>query len=169
MPVVLAPLDWVCLAVLLVSLLIGAWRGLVVEVVSLASWIAAFVLAQWFAPDAAARLPMAGAGEPVRYAAGFVLVFVATLFAGALIGFVVSKLLSAVGLGFLNRLLGALFGTLRGVLLILAATVVVGMTPWRSSPTWQESVGTRWATAALGILKPVLPQEFGKYLPTKES
>ena len=169
MPVVLAPLDWVCLAVLLVSLLIGAWRGLVVEVVSLASWIAAFVLAQWFAPDAAARLPMAGAGEPVRYAAGFVLVFVATLFAGALIGFVVSKLLSAVGLGFLSRLLGALFGTLRGVLLILAATVVVGMTPWKSSPTWQESVGTRWATAALGILKPVLPQEFGKYLPTKES
>jgi membrane protein required for colicin V production len=162
----LASLDWICIAVLVISLLVGAWRGLVVEVVSLASWLAAFVLAQWFAPDAAARLPMAGAGEPVRYAAGFVLVFVATLFAGALIGFVVSKLLSAVGLGAINRLLGALFGVLRGVLLILAATVVVGMTPWKSSPMWQESVGARWATVALGVLKPVLPQEFGKYLPS---
>jgi membrane protein required for colicin V production len=165
-PAVIAPLDWVCIAVLAISMLVGAWRGLVVEVVSLASWVAAFVLAQWFAPDAAARLPMAGAGEPVRYAAGFVLVFVATLVAGALIGFVVSKLLSAVGLGFINRLLGALFGVLRGMVLILAATVVVGMTPWKSAPAWQASVGARWATAALGILKPVLPQEFGKYLPS---
>ena len=163
MPTVLAPLDWICIAVLAISLLVGAWRGVVVEVVSVASWLAAFVLAQWFAPDAAARLPMAGAAEPVRYVAGFVLVFVATLFAGALIGFVVSKLLSAVGLGAINRLLGALFGVLRGVLLIFAATVVVGMTPWKSLPTWQESVGARWATAALGVLKPVLPQEFGKY------
>ena len=166
MPAVLAPLDWICIAVLALSLLIGAWRGLVVEVVSLASWVAAFVLAQWFAPDAAARLPMAGAGEPMRYAAGVVLVFVATLIAGALIGFVISKLLSAVGLGALNRLLGALFGVLRGVVVILAATVLVCMTPWKSSATWQASVGARWATAALGILKPVLPQEFGKYLPT---
>jgi membrane protein required for colicin V production len=155
-----------CLAVLLVSLLVGAWRGLVVEVVSLVAWVAAFILAQWFAPDAAAWLPMGTASEVVRYAAGFVLVFVATLFAGALVGFLISKLLSAVGLGAINRLLGALFGVLRGVVLILAAAVVIGMTPWKSSSSWQESVGARWATAALGILKPVLPQEFGKYLPT---
>jgi membrane protein required for colicin V production len=159
-------LDWICIAVLLISLLVGAWRGLVVEVVSLLSWLAAFVLAQWFAPTVAAMLPMAGATEVVRYAAGFVLVFVATLFAGALIGFMVSKLLSAVGLGLLNRLLGAGFGLLRGVVLILAATVVVGMTPAKSSAAWGASTGVRWASAALGILKPVLPQEFGKYLPT---
>lgn len=162
----IAPLDWICAAILLASLLVGAWRGLVVEVMSLLSWVAAFILAQWFAPDAAALLPMGNASEAARYAAGFVLVFVATLFAGALIGFVLSKLLSAVGLGFINRLLGALFGLLRGVVLILAATVVVGMTPWKTSAAWQESLGARWATAALGILKPVLPQEFGKYLPT---
>lgn len=162
----LAPLDWICIAVLLVSLLVGAWRGLVVEVLSLASWIAAFFLAQLLAPDVAQRLPMAGAAEPVRYAAGFVLVFIATLVVGALMGFVVSKLLSAVGLGALNRLLGALFGVLRGVVLILAATVVVKMTPWATSPDWQASVGAQWADQALGLLKPLLPQEFGKYLPS---
>lgn len=162
----LAPLDWICVAILLTSLLVGAWRGLVVEVLSLASWVAAFFLAQLLAPDVAAKLPMAGAAEPVRYAAGFVLVFVATLVAGALVGFVVSKLLSAVGLGALNRLLGAAFGVLRGVVLILAATVVVKMTPWSTSTSWQESVGARWASEALVVLKPMLPQEFGKYLPS---
>lgn len=159
-------LDWVCLAVVLVSMLVGAWRGLVVEVLSVVSWLAAFVLAQWFAPDMAALLPMAGAAESVRYAAGFVVVFVATLFAGALVGFLVSKLMSAVGLGAINRMLGALFGVLRAIVLILAATVVVGMTPFKASDTWQASAGARWATAALEILKPVLPQEFGKYLPS---
>lgn len=162
----LAPLDWIALAVLLGSLLVGAWRGFVVEVISVASWVVAFVLAQWFAPDVATKLPMSGAGEQARYAAGFVLVFVATLFVGALIGFVVSKLLSVVGLGAINRLLGALFGVLRGVVLILAATVVVGMTPFKTSSAWQASVAARWANEALGTLKPVLPQEFGKYLPT---
>ena len=162
----LAPLDWIALGVMLASMLVGAWRGLVVEVLSLVSWLAAFVLAQWFAPEAAAMLPMAGAGEQVRYAAGFVLVFVATLFAGALIGFALSKLLSAVGLGAINRLLGALFGALRGVVLILAATVVIGMTPWKTAPAWQASVAGHWATDALVTLKPLLPQEFGKYLPS---
>ena len=162
----IAPLDWIFLAVLLASLLVGAWRGLVVEVMSLVAWLAAFILAQMFAPDAAALLPMGQASEPMRYAAGFVLVFVATLFAGALIGFVVSKLLSAVGLGAINRLLGALFGALRGVVLILAATVVVGMTPVKTSPAWQSSVGAQWSTSALGHLKPFLPQALAKYLPT---
>ena len=166
MAAALAPPDWVCIAVLALSLLIGVWRGLVVEVLSWLAWLAAFVLAQWFAPELAAMLPMSGAAEPARYAAGFVLVFIATLLAAALLGLVLSKLLSAVGLGAINRLLGALFGLMRGVVLILAATVVVGMTPWKSAPLWQSSVGARWATALLGTLKPVLPQEFGKYLPT---
>ena len=162
----LAPLDWIAVAVVVASMLVGAWRGLVVEVMSVVSWAVAFVLAQWFAPDVAMKLPMAGAGESVRYAAGFVLVFVATLFAGALIGFLVSKLLSVVGMGAINRLLGSLFGLLRAFLLILAATAVVGMTPWKTSDSWQASVSVHWATAVLKVLKPVLPQEFGKYLPS---
>lgn len=162
----LAPLDWIWLAVLLASFLVGAWRGLVVEVMALVTWVAAFILAQWFAADAAALLPMDQAAEVARYAAGFVLVFVATLVAGTLIGFVVSKLLSVVGLGALNRLLGALFGVLRGGVLVLAVTVLVGLTPWKSSPTWTTSTGVQWATVALGLLKPVLPPAFGKYLPS---
>jgi membrane protein required for colicin V production len=61
--------------------------------------------------------------------------------------------------------LGAAFGLLRGVVLLLAFAVVFGMTPMVKGPLWQESTGARVATAALQGLKPVLPQEFGKYLP----
>lgn len=162
----LATLDWVALAVLTVSLLVGAWRGLVVEVISVLSWVAALLLAQWFAADVGARLPMAGATSSVRYVAGFAVLVVATLLAGALLGFLLSKLLSVAGMGPVNRLLGAMFGLLRAVLLILVATAVVGMTPWKSAPLWQASVGARWATSALGLLRPVLPQAFAPYLPS---
>ncbi len=161
----MAVLDWVFLGVLVASLLLGAWRGLVFEVLSLAAWAVAFVFAQWFAPDVAAMLPMAGAGDAVRYAAGFVLTFILAVFAGGLIAALVKRLMSAVGLAPVDRALGAAFGLVRGVIILLAATVVIAMTPLKSSGWWQESVGAGVSSAVLKGLKPVLPQEFGKYLP----
>src|SRR5688572_8775274 len=103
----MAALDWVFVAVLAVSLLVGAWRGLVYEVLSVVSWLAAFVIAQWLAPEAAAWLPLSGYAEPVRYAAGFVVVFIAVVFAGALLAWVTKKLVEAVGLRPVDRTLGA--------------------------------------------------------------
>ncbi len=158
-------LDWIFIAVLVVSLVVGAWRGLVYELLSLANWIAAFVLAQWFAPDVAHYLPLGGATEVVRYAAGFVVVFIAALFAGGLIAFLVRKLIAAVGLRPVDRVLGSVFGLVRGLVVLLALTVVAGMTPVVKSPWWQESTGADIATVILKGLKPVLPVEFGKYLP----
>jgi membrane protein required for colicin V production len=161
---VISVLDWAFLAILLMSFLIGAWRGLVYELLSLASWAAAFVLAQWFAPDVAQKLPMAGAGESVRYAAGFGLTFVVAVFAGGLIAALIKKLISAVGLAPMDRVLGAVFGLVRGLVVLLAITVVVAMTPLKTSVWWTESTGAGTLGAVLRGLKPVLPQEFAKYL-----
>lgn len=161
MPVV----DWIFGAVLLASLVLGAWRGLVYEVLSVLSWGAAFVLAQWLAPDVGARLPMSGATEIIRYAAGFVLVFIATLFTVGLVAWGVKKLVESVGLRPVDRVLGAMFGLVRGVILLLAATVVMEMTPFKSGVWWQESTGVDVSRTVLRGLKPMLPGEFGKYLP----
>lgn len=159
-------LDWIFLGVLLVSLLLGAWRGLMFELLSAVSWMAAFVLAQWFAPDVAQKLPMAGSGEAVRYAAGFALVFVLSVFAGGLLAKLVQKLFAAVGLQSADRALGAAFGLVRGVVLLLATTVVIGMSPMKSSAWWKESLGAEISMATLKGLKPALPEEFGRYLPS---
>mgnify|MGYP002350552471 CR=1 FL=1 len=161
----MAVLDWIFLAVLLVSMVVGAWRGLVYEMLSLANWMAAFVLAQWFGPAAAEWLPLAGATEVVRFLAGFVVVFVAALFVGGLLAFLIRKLVAAMGLRPVDRVLGAAFGVVRGAVVLLAFTVVVGMTPMKAGPWWQESTGARIATVVLQGLKPLMPQEFGKYLP----
>ena len=158
-------LDWIFVAVLVVSLVVGAWRGLVYELLSVVNWSAAFVLAQWFAPVVAQWLPLAGASEVVRYAVGFVAMFVAALFAGGLMAFLIRKLVAAVGLRPVDRVLGAMFGLVRAVVILLALTVVAGMTPMVKSPWWQESTGAGIATVVLHGLKPVLPEDFGKYLP----
>lgn len=158
-------LDWVFAGVLLASFLLGAWRGLVYEVLSVVSWIAAFILAQVFAPDVARWLPMGQAPEAAKYAAAFLLVFIGVVFAGGLLAWLTKKLVEAVGLRPVDRALGAGFGLLRGALLLMAIAIVVNMSPLRRDEWWTESKGAAMSTAAVKSLKPVLPERFGQYLP----
>ena len=156
--------DWAMLGVLVFSMLLGAWRGLVYEVLSVLGWAASFYAAQWFAPQVAELLPLQSASEPVRYAAAFVLVFVVAVFAAGLLAFLLKKLVEAIGLRPVDRTMGALFGLLRGLILLLAAAVVMDMTALKSSPWWQDSRGAALLTGTLNGLKPVLPEQFAKYL-----
>ena len=158
-------LDWVFIGVLAASFLLGAWRGLVYEVLSVISWIAAFIVAQWLAPDVAALLPISGAGETVRYAAAFVLVFIVVVFAGGLAAWMIKRLVQAVGLRPVDRTLGAGFGLIRGAVLLMAVAVVINMSPFRGADWWTESQAAGVSIAAVKKLKPVLPEQFGQYLP----
>lgn len=161
----MAVFDWVFLGVLLASVLLGAWRGLVFEVLSLLSWVAAFVLAQWFAADLGARLPMGGASDVLRYAAGFVLLFVVTIMIGGLFAALFKKVMSSVGLRPADRILGAVFGAARGLLLLLLVTLLLAMTPMSNSAMWRESVGVRLCIEVLMQIKPALPREFEPFMP----
>ena len=160
----MAAVDWIFLAVLVLSMLLGAWRGLVYEVLSVLGWAASFYIAQVFAPQVASLLPMQSVSEPVRYTAGFVLVFIASAFAAGLLTFMLKKLIEAIGLRPIDRTLGAAFGLVRGVILLLAAAVVMNMTALQQSAWWQESKGAVALAATLKGLKPVLPEQFAKYL-----
>jgi membrane protein required for colicin V production len=156
--------DWAFAGVLLVSLIIGAWRGLVYEVLSVLGWALSFYLAQWFAPQVATMLPLQSASDPVRYAAAFVLVFIVSVFLAGLLAVMFKKLVEAIGLRPVDRTLGAAFGAVRGLILLLAVTVVVNMTALKGSLWWQESAGAGVLTATVQGLKPVLPEQFAKYL-----
>ena len=160
----LMPVDWVFLAVLLLSLVIGAWRGLVYEVLSVLGWAASFYAAQWFAPRLASVLPFDSLSNSVRFAAAFVLIFVAALFVFGMLAFAVKKLVEAIGLRPIDRILGALFGVARGVILLLAAAVVINMTTLKQGQWWTSSTGAGILTTGLQILKPMLPPKFAVYL-----
>ena len=150
----MAPIDWTFLAVLLVSMLIGAWRGLVYELLSLAAWVVAFFAAQWGAAEMADWLPLAQWQDSVRYAVGFAVVFVLVMFACSLLAWLVKKGIEAAGLRPADRSLGAVFGVLRGVLLLLAQ-VQVGM-----RQRHQELVVYRTLGAGKRLLRMTLWSEF---------
>lgn len=157
-------LDWVLLAVLLLSALVGMWRGLVYEVLSVAAWIAAFVAAQAYASQAAGWLPIEGLSAGLQVALGFALVFVVVAFAGGLLAWMVKKMVAAVGLRPIDRALGAAFGLLRGAVVLLAVAVVVGMSPMRTDPGWQGSWVAQLLGGSLVSLKPLLPDAVARHL-----
>lgn len=157
--------DWMLLAVLLLSVLLGLWRGLVYEVFSVAGWVAAFVLAQAYAVDAARWLPIDGLAEPVQVAAGFALVFVLVAFAGGFVAWLVRKMVASVGLRPVDRVLGGAFGVARGLVMLLGVAVVVSMTQWQHEAWWRESAGAGALSRTLQQIKPLLPPSLGQYLP----
>ena len=162
----MAALDWILAALLLGSLLLGAWRGLVFELFSLAGWIAAFVAAQWFADDMAALLPLTDALPAWRHLAGFAVVFVLAVFAFGLLAWLAKRMVQAVGLRPADRALGALFGTLRGVILLLGFALVLVWTPLRDAPWWQQSASAPLLQGMLQSIKPALPPDWQQHLPS---
>lgn len=157
--------DWVLLAILLLSMVLGAWRGLLHELMSLAGWVVGFVMAQWFAAKVAVWLPLDGASAQIQYAAGFIVVFVAAMFATALLAWLLGKLIASVGLRPADRSLGALFGLTRGLVLLLAITVVLQMTGLARQDWWQASAAGPWLDTLLQGLRPMLPESFVRYWP----
>ncbi len=158
--------DGVLGGILLLSMVVGAWRGLVHELMSLAGWVAAFVLAQWLADDVARWLPVwREAAVQVRYALSFVLVFVASMLAAAVVSWLLGKVVSTAGLRPVDRSLGGIFGLARGLVVLLVLAVVVHLVGMRSEPWWRESHMTPVLELLLAGIKPVLPQTLQAYLP----
>lgn len=158
--------DGVLGGVLLLSLVVGAWRGLVHELMSLAGWVAAFVLAQWLADDVTKWLPVwREAAVQVRYALSFVLVFVASMFAAAVVSWLLGKLVSTVGMRPVDRSLGGIFGLARGLMVLLMLAVLVHLLGMRQEAWWRESHVTPLLELLLAGIKPMLPSTLQAYLP----
>lgn len=157
-------LDYAALGVLVVSVAWGVWRGLVREVVSLAGWVIAFLAANLLAGPVGERLPESIARAELRVLLAYVGIFIVSLVVTALVGLVLSKILKAVGLGGLDRTLGAIFGLLRGALIIVAAALLAGLTSLPRDPIWTTSLSGPLLTQAALALKPWLPPAFSERL-----
>ncbi|MBM3386474.1 MAG: CvpA family protein [Betaproteobacteria bacterium] len=158
--------DGVLGGILLISLVVGAWRGLVHELMSLVGWVAAFALAQGLAQDVAQALPVwREAAAQVRYALAFVLVFVASVFAASFLSWLLRKWVSSTGLQPADRALGAMFGLARGVLVLLVLTVLVHLLGMHHAEWWLHSHLTPVLQVVLAGVKPLLPMAVQNFLP----
>jgi membrane protein required for colicin V production len=143
------------LAPLLVSGLLGVWRGVVREVMSVLAWVIGVVLAGRFAADLAQLLPING--DLLPHAVAWVLVLLVVLIAAGLLARVLKQLLSVAGLGLVDRLLGGVFGLVRGTMVLMLIVLLIGLTPFKKYPIWTSSQVVPLAQLLLEFVKPVLP------------
>lgn len=131
--------DAIILGILALSVLIGLLRGLVAELLSLAIWIAAFLVAALFGPDLARLFEKMISLSVARLALGYAICFVGVLLIGAIVRFAARRLIWSTGLSGIDRLLGVLFGFVRGVLVVTLAVFLVGLTSLTRESGWQQS------------------------------
>lgn len=147
------PLDYVVLAVLAVSALIGLLRGLIREALSLLCWVgAAWVAARYGAEGG--RVLAGVVDDPVlRLWSGRLLVFLAVLFAGTLLAWLVAYLARQLPITGTDRALGVCFGLARGVLLVALLVVALRLGGFDAEPWWRQSKLIPYAAAVTAVLE----------------
>src|SRR4051812_23600393 len=106
--------DYAVLTIIAVSILLSVVHGFVREVLAIASWLIAFWVAQHYAAELAVFMPSPIAHQSLRLLSAFILVFLSVLIAMTIVAMVLARILRIAGLGPLDRVLGAVFGFVRG-------------------------------------------------------
>ena len=136
----IATADWGIVGIISVSGLISLVRGFVKEAMSLVIWVAAFAVAMNFKEPAADLLVNFIALASIRQLVAWGSLFVGTLLLGAVINFLLGKLVSSTGLSGTDRTLGLVFGVFRGLLIVLALVIILPQAvPVDQDPWWLAS------------------------------
>jgi len=130
----LHPADWIILGVIVISLAFGFFRGFIREAFSLSGWLAAYVVARLFHAPLENMLADSISTPSLRLATAWGGLFVTTLALAALAGHLVLSVIESAGLRSVDRFLGAVFGVVRGLILVLAVLVMVS--PFASRDAW---------------------------------
>ncbi|SDB48088.1 membrane protein required for colicin V production [Pseudidiomarina indica] len=130
-------IDITILVIIGISTLISLTRGFVKEALSLAIWIAAFFIAKFFYLDLA--MLFTGIEDTMlRNAAAVTALFVATLIVGSVVNYLIGRLVESTGLTGTDRLLGGIFGAIRGILIVAALLFFMDSFTGLSDEQWWE-------------------------------
>jgi membrane protein required for colicin V production len=155
--------DYLIIGIICLSTIVGLLRGFIREAFSLVIWILAFWVGWTFFRELEVHLVWFD--EPfLRTVAAFTILFLCTLILGALINYIVGKLVDKSGLSGTDRLIGMLFGIVRGAVLVAIMVVMVGLTPMSNGAWWDESqlIG-HFSELAVWLRDQLPPDAAGKF------
>lgn len=156
--------DLALLAVVVLSTLFAFVRGVVRELIAAVTWIVAIVAAVVYADPVAGWFARLDLAPVAKHLLAFGLILIAILVVGAFVATALSGVVRAIGLGFVDRVLGAAFGLARGLAVVVLFALVAGVTALPRHDWWQNSMfGGPLAVAALA-LKPWLPRAWAERL-----
>lgn len=156
--------DYAIVGILALSVLIGLWRGFVSEVLALGVWIAAVWVAWMFGGQVAGLFEHSVSLPSARMLLGYGICFIGVLILGALLRFVMHKLVEGTGLSGSDRILGMAFGLARGVLVVVLVVMLLGFTPFPRDPWWKQSQLLPSFRSAAQWLAVRLPDNLEKYI-----
>jgi membrane protein required for colicin V production len=154
--------DYAVLIILVASMALGAWRGVVSEIIAVVAWVLAFCAARWWGGEFARQF-LGRIGDPVvRLIAAWVLIMVIVLLLMALVRVAARGLLKALGIAPSDRALGVLFGAARGALIVLVLVALGGMLSLSRESWWREAALSAPLEMAVLSCKPWLPEEVAR-------
>ncbi len=132
-------IDYAIVAICIASAAFGFWRGFVKEAIALATWLLAILLAWQAAWMVEPRLGEWTAAPELRIWAARAIIFAAVIVIGGLLAWLMRAVIRKTGLSSTDRSLGAVFGALRGVLLVGLLAIVVDIAELGSEAWWAEA------------------------------
>jgi membrane protein required for colicin V production len=156
--------DYVVLTIIGLSIILSVMRGLLREVLAIMGWVAAFYVAKTYANEILPMMPEALPTEPLRILAAFLVLFLATLLVTSLLAIALSAIFKKIGLGWLNRLLGAAFGLVRGVLIVCIVVFLAGLTNIPKDARWRNAMFSAPAEALVISMLPWVPVSIAKHV-----
>lgn len=150
--------DYAVIAIILLSALVGWWRGFMYELFSLIGWLAAYIVARTFSAQALPYVPLAVGAENIRSAVAFAALFIATLIVAALFAWFLARLAKFAGLSGMDGKFGAIFGMLRGGLVVIALVWLGGLTDLPQLPFWRNALSSKPLQEAALYAKDYLPE-----------
>jgi membrane protein required for colicin V production len=157
-------IDYVLIAIIVISTLISLVRGFFKETLSLISWIAAFFVAKFYHAHFATLLVGYVSTASLRLLIAFFAIFVVTLILGALINHLISQLVEKTGLTGTDRALGMIFGALRGVAIIVILMLAAATTPMPQDDWWQQSLLVEHFQQIAVWVMAFLPEQIAEYI-----
>ncbi len=156
--------DIAIVVIILITALIGFMRGIVWMGIFLATWAAAILLAIKYKDALAQELPIKLSSEIAQTGLAALLIFLGVLIAGAIVNFLFSKAVAAVGLGAFDRILGTGLGIVLGALAITLLTMLLGLTELPNQKAWSQSLLIPKFQEASAWLQTLIPDNLNQYI-----
>ena len=152
------------LAVIGISIVVSMMRGAIKEMLAIFGWIAAFYVAKTYSPLLAPLLHQDIPTDALKTLAAFLILLVAVLFVNSLLSVAISSIVSKIGLGWLNRFLGVMFGLAKGVLIVCVMVLLAGLTSLPKEKMWTDAMLSSPLEMLVKSVLPWLPNSISKHV-----